>query len=273
VRRILALLLLAAAPAALAQAWPAKPVRIVVPFAPGGTVDLVSRLVAERLAASLGQPFVVENRPGAGGNIGAEVVAKSAPDGYTLVLSGAPTHAVNPHLFKNLAFDPQRDFTQVALIAASPNLLVVHPDRPVRSVEDLVRLAREKPGQLDYSTAGPGTSGHLAAELMRNQMQIDIRHVPYKGQADAITALIRGDVAFSFVTVPATLPHVRAGRLRAVAITSLARSPLAPEVPTVAQSGFADFEVLGWYALYGPRDMPRDAVSRLSAEHGRAARR
>ena len=264
--------LLGAAPLVLAQSWPAKPVRLVVPFAPGGTVDVLSRLLGERLAAALGQPFLVENRPGAGGNIGAEIVARAAPDGYTLLLSGSPTHAVNPTLYKKLAFDPIRDFAQIALIGASPNLLVVNPSRPVNSVQDLLKLAREKAGELDYSTAGPGTSGHLAAELMRSQMKIDVRHVPYKGQADAITAVLRGDVAFSFVTVPATLPHVKAGRLRAIGITSLTRSPLAPDVPNVAESGFADFEVLGWYAMYGPRGMPAEAVSRLSGELERMMR-
>ena len=247
---VLAMSVLAtAAPLALAQSWPAKPVRIVVPFAPGGTVDVLTRLLGERLTAALGQPFLVENRPGAGGNIGAEAVARAAPDGYTLLISGSPTHAVNPTLYKKLAFDPIKDFTQIALIGASPNLLVVNPSAPVHSVRDLIKLAQEKPGELGYSTAGPGTSGHLAAELMRSQMKVDVRHVPYKGQADAITGVIRGDTAFSFVTVPATLPHVKAGRLRAIGITSLARSPLAPDVPTVAESGVPDFEVLGWYAM------------------------
>jgi tripartite-type tricarboxylate transporter receptor subunit TctC len=261
-----------AAPLAFAQAWPAKPVRIVVPFAPGGTVDLLSRLIGERLAAALGQPFLIENRPGAGGNIGAEAVARAAPDGYTLLLSGSPTHAVNPTLYKKLPFDPIRDFTQIALIGASPNLLVVNPSTPIHSVQDLVKLAREKPGELGYSTAGPGTSGHLAAELIRSQMKVDVRHVPYKGQADAITGVIRGDVAFSFVTVPATLPHVKAGRLRAIGITSLARSSLAPDVPTVAESGVPAFEVLGWYAMYGPRGLSGEVVSRLSGELDRLMR-
>ena len=254
---------------AAAQSWPAKPVRIVVPFAPGGTVDVLSRLLAERLGVGLGQPFLVENRPGAGGNIGAEAVARAEADGYTLLLSGSPTHAVNPTLYKKLPYDAVRDFTPIALIAAAPNLLVVNPQRPIQNVQELVKIAREKPGQLDYSTAGPGTSGHLAAELMRSQMQVDVRHVPYKGQADAITAVSRGDPAFSFVTVPATLPHVKAGRLRAIAITSLTRSALAPEVPTVAESGFAGFEVLGWYSMYGPRGLPQEVVARLTGELGR----
>jgi tripartite-type tricarboxylate transporter receptor subunit TctC len=271
-RLLLACLMVTVTNLAFAQPWPAKPVRIVVPFAPGGTVDVLSRLLGERLAATLGQPFLIENRPGAGGNIGAEAVARAAPDGYTLLISGSPTHAVNPTLYKKLAFDPVKDFTRIALIGASPNLLVVNPSAPIHSVRDLLKLAQEKPGELGYSTAGPGTSGHLAAELIRSQAKFDVRHVPYKGQADAITGVIRGDVAFSFVTVPATLPHVKAGRLRAIGITSLARSPLAPDVPTVAESGVPDFEVLGWYAMYGPRGLPGDVVSRLSGELDRLMR-
>jgi tripartite-type tricarboxylate transporter receptor subunit TctC len=263
---LVSVLMLVSMPLALAQQWPAKPVRVVVPFATGGTVDLLSRLLGERLGATLGQPFLVENRPGAGGNIGAEAVARAAPDGNTLLVSGSPTHAVNPTLYKKLPFDPIRDFTQIALIGASPNLLVVNPSAPVHSVADLLKLAQDKPGELGYSTAGPGTSGHLAAELIRSQVKFDVRHVPYKGQADAITAVIRGDVAFSFVTVPATLPHVRAGRLRAIGITSLARSALAPEVPTLDESGLPKFEVLGWYSMYGPRGLPPEIVARLSGE-------
>jgi tripartite-type tricarboxylate transporter receptor subunit TctC len=271
--RLFACLIIAVnATCAVAQPWPAKPVRMVVPFAPGGTVDVLSRLMGERLAAALGQPFLVENRPGAGGNIGAEAVARAAPDGYTLLISGSPTHAVNPTLYKKLSFDPIKDFTQIALIGASPNLLVVNPSAPIHSVRDLLKLAQEKPGELGYSTAGPGTSGHLAAELIRSQTKFDVRHVPYKGQADAITGVIRGDVAFSFVTVPATLPHVKAGRLRAIGITSLARSPLAPDVPTVAESGVPEFEVLGWYAMYGPRGLPGEVVSRLSGDLDRLMR-
>lgn len=247
-------------------AWPAKAVRIVVPFAPGGTVDVLTRFLADRLTSALGQPMLVDNRPGAGGNLGTEMVVRAPADGYTLVMSGSPTHVVNPHLYKNLSYEPLRDTTPIALIATAPNLLVVTPSLPVNSVEDLVRLARAKPGELAYSSAGNGTSGHLAAELLRSSTRIDIRHIPYKGQADAITGVIRGDIAFAFVTVPGTLPQVKAGRLRAIAITSATRSSLAPDIPTVAQSGFPGFEVLGWYALYGPRGTPADIVSRLNAE-------
>lgn len=265
---VMASLFLSAASGASAQAtaWPSRPVKIIVPFAAGGTVDIVSRSLAERLGALLGQPFIIENRPGAGGNMGTEVVVRALNDGYTLLLSGSPTIAVNPHLYKNLSYDPIADLTPIALIAVAPNLLVVNPNLPVKTVEDLVALARSKPGQFSFSSAGNGTSGHLAGELFRRQAQIDIQHVPYKGQADAITGVIRGDVAFAFVTVAGTLQQVKAGRLRAIAITSKTRSALAPDVPTVVQSGFTDFEVLAWYSMAAPKGMSPEITSRLTRE-------
>lgn len=245
-------------------AWPAKPVKVIVAFAPGGTVDQVARYLADRLGPELGQPFVVENKPGAGGNLATEMVVRTVPDGYTLLVSGSPTHAVNPHLFKNLTYDPIADMTAIALLGTAPNLLVVNPALPVHNVQDLVALARSKPGQLSFSSAGNGTSGHLAGELFRKQAGLDFLHVPFRGQADAITAVIRGDVAFAFVTVAGTLQQVKAGRLRAVGITGRNRSALASEVPTVAQSGFPEFEVLAWYSMSAPKGFPVDAVARLT---------
>lgn len=246
---------------AQAPAWPSRPVRLVVAFAPGGTVDLVARHLAERLTPALGQPVIVENRPGAGGNLATEAVLRMPPDGYTLVVGGSPTHSVNPHLYK-LAYDPIGDMTIVALLGTAPNLLVVHPGLPVNTVEELVKLARSK--QLSFSSAGNGTSGHLAGELFGKQAGVSFQHVPYKGQADAITGLIRGDVAFAFVTVAGTLQQAQAGRLRTIAITSRARSPLAPDIPTVAQSGYSDFEVLAWYSVAGPKGLPPEVVTRLT---------
>ncbi|MCY1166053.1 hypothetical protein D9M73_59720 [compost metagenome] len=253
---------------ALAQAgaWPSRPVRVIVPFAPGGTVDIVSRLLADRLGTLLGQPFIVDNKPGAGGNLGTEMVVRAPNDGYTLLISGAPTHSINPHLYKNLSYDPIADMASVALIGTAPNLLIVNPQLPVKSVQELVALARSKPGTISFSSAGNGTSGHLAGELFRRQANVDIQHVPYKGQADAITAVIRGDVAFAFVTVAGTLQQVKAGRLRAIAITSKARSALAPEVPTVVQSGYADFDVLAWYSMSAPKGTSPEIVARLTRE-------
>ncbi|MES2535022.1 MAG: tripartite tricarboxylate transporter substrate binding protein [Pseudomonadota bacterium] len=259
----------AAVASAQAPAWPAKPVKVIVPFAPGGTVDILARYLSHQLGTAFGQTLVVENRPGAGGNIGTEAVVRAPGDGYTLLISGSPTHVVNPHLYKNLSYNPIQDLAPIALIASAPNLLVVNPALPINSVDDLVKLARSKPGSISYSSAGNGTSGHLAGELLHNQARIDIQHVPYKGQADAITGVIRGDVAFAFVTIPGTLQHVTAGRLRAIAISSKARSALAPDVPTVAQSGFPDFEVLGWYSVSAPKSVAPDIAARLTGELAR----
>ena len=246
--------------------WPSRPVKIIVPFAAGGTVDIVSRYLAERLGALLGQPLIIDNRPGAGGNMGTEMVVRAPADGYTLLMGGSPTHSVNPHLYKSLSYDPITDTTPIALIATAPNLLVVNPALPVKTVEELVALARGKPNQLSFSSAGNGTSGHLAGELFRRQAQVELQHVPYKGQADAITGVIRGDVAFAFVTLAGTLQQVKAGRLRAIGITSKARSVLAPDVPTVAQSGYPDFEVLAWYSMHSAKGVSPDIVGRLTRE-------
>lgn len=261
-------LVFSAAFSAVAQpaAWPSRPVRVVVPFAPGGTVDIVSRLLTERLGAALGQPFIIDNKPGAGGNLGTEMVVRAPNDGYTFLIAGAPTHVVNPHLYKNLSYDPINHMVSVALIGTAPNLLIVNPALPVKTVEDLVTLARSKPGTISFSSAGNGTSGHLAGELFKRQANIDIQHVPYKGQADAITAVIRGDVAFAFVTVAGTLQQVQAGRLRAIAITSKTRSALAPDVPTVVQSGYADFEVLAWYSMSAPKGTPPEIINKVVRE-------
>lgn len=229
-------------------------------------MDIVSRLLGNRLGSLLGQPFIIDNRPGAGGNMGTEMVVRAPGDGYTLLISGSPTIAVNPHLYKNLPYDPITDMAPVALIATAPNLLVVNPSLQAGTVHELVALAKSKPGQLSFSSAGNGTSGHLAGELFKRQAQVDLEHVPYKGQADAITAVIRGDVAFAFVTVAGTLQQVQAGRLRAIAVTSKSRSALAPNVPTMVQSGLPDFEVLAWYSMAASKGTPPDVLTRLARE-------
>ena len=263
---LFAFLALLAPTLASAQSWPTKPVHILVSSGAGGTADILARMVGERLAPVLGQPVIVENRPGAGGHLGAGLVARAQPDGYTLLMSGSPTHSVGPHLFKRLTYEPMRDVPPVAMIAVAPNLLVAKSSLPVKSLADLIALAREKPGQLTYSSAGNGTSGHLAAELLKSMARIDMRHVPYKSGPEAVTGVLTGDVDFIFFTVPAVLPQVEAGKLRALAITSLARSELVPDVPTVAEAGFPGFEVLGWYALFAPRETPKPVVAKLSAE-------
>jgi len=263
---LFASLVLLAPTLASAQSWPTKPVHILVSSGAGGTADILARMVGERLAPVLGQPVIVENRPGAGGHLGAGLVARAQPDGYTLLMSGSPTHSVGPHLFKRLTYEPMRDVPPVAMIAVAPNLLVEKSSLPVKSLADLIALAREKPGQLTYSSAGNGTSGHLAAELLKSTARIDMRHVPYKSGPEAVTGVLTGDVDFIFFTVPAVLPQVEAGKLRALAITSLARSELVPDVPTVAGAEFPGFEVLGWYALFAPRETPKPVVAKLSAE-------
>jgi tripartite-type tricarboxylate transporter receptor subunit TctC len=263
---LLACLVLLSPTFANAQSWPTKPVHVIVSSGAGGTADILARMIGDRLSPALGQPVVIENRPGAGGHLGAGLVARAQGDGYTLLMSGSPTHSVGPHLFKRLTYEPMRDVPPVAMVAAAPNLLVVNSSLPVRSLADLVRLAREKPGQLTYSSAGNGTSGHLAAELLKTMARIDMRHVPYKSGPEAVTGVLSGDVDFIFFTVPAVLPQVEAGKLRALAITSAARSRLVPNVPTVAELGFPGFEVLAWYALFAPRETPAPIVARLSAD-------
>jgi tripartite-type tricarboxylate transporter receptor subunit TctC len=263
---LLAGLLLLSPGLASAQSWPSKPIRIVVSSGAAGTADIIARMIGERLSPALGQPVVIENRPGAGGHLGAALVARAEGDGYTLLMSGSPTHSVGPHLFKRLAYEPMRDVPPVAMVAAAPNLLVLNAALPVKSLADLVALARAKPGELSYSSAGNGTSGHLAAELLKSMAKIDMRHVPYKSGPEAVTGVLTGDVTFIFFTVPAVLPQVEAGKLRALAITSSARSELVPNVPTVAELGFSGFEALAWDALFAPKETPQPVVARLSAE-------
>src|SRR5882724_7027146 len=263
---LLACLLLLAPVLAHAQSWPTKPVHVIVSSGAGGTADILARMLGERLSPALGQPVVIENKPGAGGHLGAQMVARAQADGYTLLMSGSPTHSVGPHLFKRLTYEPMRDVPPVAMVGVAPNLLVVNSALPVKSLEDLVRLARDKPGQLTYSSAGNGTSGHLAAELLKSMARIDAHHVPYKSGPEAVTGVLSGEVNFIFFTVPAVLPQVEAGKLRALAITSATRSALVPNVPTVAELGFPGFEALAWYALFAPRETPKPIVARLGAE-------
>ena len=258
-------LALASAPVR-ADDWPSRPIQMIVPFGAGGAADIIARLVGDKLAAALGQPVVIEDKPGAGGNIGAGLVARANPDGYTLLMSGSPTHSVGPYLYKDLSYDPMRDLPPVAMIAVAPNLLVVNSALPVKSVADLVALARAKPHTVTYSSAGIGTSGYLAAELLRAKANLDISHVPYKSGPEAVTGVLSGNVTFIFFTVPPLLPQVEAGQLRALAIASAERSPLVPNVPTIAEAGYSGFDVIAWYALFAPRGTPPAVVDRLSKE-------
>jgi tripartite-type tricarboxylate transporter receptor subunit TctC len=250
--------------------YPARPVRWIVPFAPSGPTDLMSRAVAEKLSQRFGQQFVVDNRPGAGGNIGAEVVSKAAPDGYTLMIGHVGTHAINATLYPKIAFDPVRDFTPITLIATLPLALVVHPSVPAKDVKELIAYAKAKPGQLNFASAGNGGPTHLTGELLKTSAGIDIVHVPYKGNAAALTDLIAGRVQMMFSNMLTSMPHVRAGKLRAIGISSAKRTPQAPELPTVAESGLPGFAAVPWYGVLGPAGLPRPMITRLNSEIARA---
>ena len=262
-----AAVLAAAAPAAHAQAqpWPSKPVRIVVPYPPGGPTDIVARLVGQRLSERLKQPFVIENRAGAGGNLGAEAAAKSPADGYTLLL-GTTAHAINPSLFKSLGYDIRKDFVPIALLTSIPLVLVVPAGSPVATVADVVALAKSKGGGLPYASSGNGQSTHLAAELFASMAGAPMTHVPYKGSAPALTDLAGGQVALMFDTMLSAMPQVKAGRLKAIAVTSAVRAPSAPELPTVAEAaGLAGYEATAWNALFAPAGTPPEVSAALAA--------
>ena len=250
--------------------YPNRPVRWIVPFAPAGPTDLMSRAVAEKISQRLGQQFVVDNRPGAGGNIGAELVSKSAPDGYTLMIGHVGTHAINATLYPKLAFDPIRDFTPITLIATLPLALVIHPSVPAKNVKELIAHAKAKPGALNFASAGNGGPTHLTSELLKVSAGIDIVHVPYKGNAAALTDLIAGRSHMMFSNLLTSMPHVRAGKLRAIGISSARRSPQAPDLPTVAESGLPGFAAVPWYGVLGPAGMPKAIVARLNGEIARA---
>ena len=256
--------LLAGAGAAAADAFPAKPVRIVVPFAAGGAIDIIVRTSAQQLSKELGQQMLIDNRPGAGGNIGADIVAKSAADGYTLVAGTSATHGVNPSLYAKLPFDARRDFAPVAHIAGVPNVLVVTPASGIRSLDDLVRQARANPGKLAFGSAGSGTSLHLAGELFRSEARVDLLHVPYKGAAPATTDLLGGQIGMMFNTVPVALPLIRSGKLLPLAVTAQKRHFALPDVPTFAEQGYKSVESETWVGLFAPAGTPRDVIDALA---------
>jgi tripartite-type tricarboxylate transporter receptor subunit TctC len=250
--------------AAAADVFPAKPVRIVVPFAAGGAIDIIVRASAQQLSKELGQQMVIDNRPGAGGNIGADIVAKSAADGYTLVAGTSATHGVNPSLYAKLPFDAKRDFVPVAHIAGVPNVLVVTPASGIRSLDDLVRQARAAPGRLSYGSAGSGTSLHLAGELFRSEAGVDLLHVPYKGAAPAATDLLGGQITMMFSTVPVALPLIRSGKLLPLAVTAQKRHFALPEVPTFAEQGYRSVESETWVGLFAPAGTAREPIDTLA---------
>jgi len=255
-----------AAAGAQAGAYPDRPIRLVVPFPPGGTTDLLGRVFAERLADSLGRQVVVENRPGAGGVIGSDVVAKAPADGYTLLFGTVGTQSINGSLYKQLPFDIDKDFTPLGLFAGVPNILVVNPAVPARNVQELIAYARQNPGQLNMGSAGNGTTNHLSGELFKSMAQVDIMHVPYKGSGPAMADLLSNQLQLMFDNFPGSLPYVKAGKLRALAVTGQTRAPQLPDVPTMDEAGVKGYVADVWFGVVGPRGMPQDIVDRLSAE-------
>lgn len=247
-----------------AQSWPAKPVRLVVPFTPGGSSDILGRAIGQKLTESLGQPVVIDNVPGAGGSLGADKVAKSAPDGYTLLMGHIGTLAVNPLIYPRLPYNPLKDFTPVAWVANVPNVLVVHPSVPARTLQELVAYVRTRPGQLNYGSGGNGSAAHLATEYLKLQSKTFIVHVPYRGTSPAVTDLLAGQTQLLFTGAPAVIPFVKSGQLRALAVSSGKRLEALPEVPTVAESGYPGFEADQWYGVVAPAGTPADIVRKLN---------
>lgn len=261
---------LPAPPASAQTPYPARPLRMISPFPPGGPTDLVGRLVSARLAEQLGQPIVVESRPGASGNVGLEAAARAAPDGYTIVLS-SPVIALSPLLYTRLNYDPHKDLAPIALVGAVRNVLVVHPSVPARNLKELVALARRSPGRLNYGSGGIGTTTHLAPELLKSLEKLDIVHVPYKGSGIALTALVGGEIDMLVVAAPAAVQQINAGRVRALAVLMPQRFPDLPDVPSTSEQGFPNFEISVWYGMLAPTGTPREIIGRLNAELAKVA--
>jgi tripartite-type tricarboxylate transporter receptor subunit TctC len=256
----------AAAPAALAQTYPVKPIRIIIAQAPGSATDVVARTISNRLQEALGQPLLIDARPGAGGTLGTDIAAKAAPDGYNLFMANNSTHGSNPALYAKLPYDAVKDFAPIIFAAATPYVLSVHPSMPVTTVKQLIALAKARPGQINYASAGNGSTHHLSGELMKSMAGIDIVHVPYKGTTPALTGLLGGEVSIMFATITGVQPHVKAGRIKALAVTTPKPSEMMPGVPTMSEAALPGFEMLSWFGLLAPAATPRPIVNRLNAE-------
>jgi tripartite-type tricarboxylate transporter receptor subunit TctC len=252
------------------QAYPSKPIRFIIPFSPGGSGDAIMRVVGQKLTEAWGQSCIIDNRAGASGAIGLQMAARSAPDGYTLVHGTASTHTINPILQKDLPYDPFKDFEPVAILMATPNIIVAHPGVPASNLKELIQLAKSKPGQISYASNGSGTSSHMAGELLNLEAGIKLVHIPYKGAGPAMIDVLGGHVQLLIGAVATSLPHVASGRLKALAVSSLKRSGAAPNVPTVAESGLPGFEVSQWFGIYAPAKTPKEIVVKLNAEINRA---
>ena len=249
-----------------AQNYPAKPIRLIVPWTPGGTADILARLMGQRLGETFGQQVLVDNRPGASGQIGTDLVAKAVPDGYTLVLGTTAPNSTAPSLYAKLPYDPNKDFAAVSLIALTFYVLSVNPHVPARSVQELVKLARAHPGELNFSSPGSGTPNHLSGEMFKTRAGIKMQHIPFKGSAQAIADVIGGQIPLNFENVAVVLPHIKAGKVRALGVTSAQRTPFLPDTPTIAESGYPGFEAVGWFGLMAPAQTPRDVLARLNSE-------
>ena len=251
---------------AQADTFPSRTVKLVVPFPPGGPLDATGRAIAQKLTEAWGQSVIVENKPGAGGNIGADYVAKSAPDGYTVVMGALSTHAVNPSLYPKMPFDAQRDFAPITLVAITPNVLVVNPSLPVHSVKELIAYAKANPGKLSFGSGSIGSAGHLAGELFKVDAGVDMVHVPYKGAAPAMQGLLAGDTQLMFDNLASAMSQVKAGKLRALAVTSAERSKLVSDLPTMAEAGVPGFDISTWYGLLAPAGTPPDVIAKWNAD-------
>ena len=255
--------LFASAPA-LAQAYPSKPITIIVPFSAGGTTDILARLVGQHLATELGQVVIADNRAGAGGNIGAALAAKAPADGYTLFMGTVGTHAINAALYKRLPFDHVKDFAPLSRVANVPNLLVAHPSQPFKTVSEMIAYAKANPGKINFGSPGNGSSPHLSGELFKSMAKVDLTHIPYKGSAPAVADLLGNQISIMFDNLPSVIPHVRSGKLRAIAITTATRSPELPDVPTIAEAGLPGYEAASWFGLFAPADTPAPVLATLS---------
>ncbi|MDP3159744.1 MAG: tripartite tricarboxylate transporter substrate binding protein [Reyranella sp.] len=273
-RRRAALLLALAAPLlaapAVADDYPSRSIRLIVPYAPGGGADSVARIVAKRVSESIGQPIVIENRGGAGSIVGTDMVAKAAPDGYTLLLGQSGPISINPAVYKTLPYDPVKDFAPITMTTAYPYILVVNSELPAKTLQEFVALAKSKPGAMNYGSTGVGAANHLVAELFNSKAGLQMTHIPYRGTALAVGDLLGGQLSVVFGDPISVLPHIRSGKLRALAVTSLERSPVAPEVPTVAESGYPGFEALAWHGILAPAKTPPEIVKKLNAEIAKA---
>ncbi len=254
---------------ALAQAWPSKPIRYIVPFPPAGATDILARIVADKITPTLGQPVVVENRPGAAGNVGTEMVVKSPADGYT-ILQATVAQTISETLYTNLAFSFGRDLAPVALIARVPNVMIVHPSVPANSVQEFIALAKSKPGQINFASSGSGTSIHMSAELFKMLTGVDMVHIPYKGSGPALADLLGGQVSVMFDNLTSSIGHIRSGKLRALAITTATRFPGLPDLPTMQEAGVAGYEASAWFGIVAPKATPKEIVNRLNSEVNKA---